>query len=493
MKTGKVYLVGAGPGDEKLITIRGMECLQAADVVVYDRLANPRLLKYAGPDTEFIYCGKLPKRHTLRQESINTLLVEKALEGKSVVRLKGGDPGVFGRVGEEAAELAAHGVEYEIIPGITAGIAAPIYAGIPVTHREYGTTFAIVTGHDKSADGKPSLDWAALAAGVDTIAFYMGIANLPHICEQLIAHGRAPETPIALIRWGTMGRQKTLTGTLASIVEEVDKSGFSNPAIILVGEIVRLRETISWFEKKPLFGQQILLARTGGEPGRLADMLMDRGADVIEYPAFSVRPLYTGETDAVLASIAEYDEILFTSPESVDFFFQRLRERELDIRAVRAHFYTLSERTKRKLWRMGFSSANIEEKLSGESALIIGEKNTVSRLNAYAPPGGNCKVLAIYEKKEAEEYSRNMIRLLEEEKVNTVVFPSAASVHTLISSLTEAGVNPASILCAVCIVCMGEKAAAAVEKAGYRISGLPDSPSPEDLIQYLQRNTVRIR
>ncbi|RXT05806.1 uroporphyrinogen-III C-methyltransferase [Ammoniphilus sp. CFH 90114] len=246
---GKVYLVGAGPGDPKLITIKGMECIREADVIVYDRLANPVLLDYRKDGAELIYCGKLPHHHTLRQEAINQLLVEKALEGKVVTRLKGGDPCVFGRVGEEAEVLVFNHIEFEIIPGVTSGIAVPAYAGIPVTHRDYGSTFAMVTGQMGRDKEHSEEKWESLARGMDTIAFYMGVANLPHICSQLMKYGRRPETPVAVISWGTTPQQTTVIGTLCTIEEIVELTEVTNPAIILVGEVVRLREKIKWFQE----------------------------------------------------------------------------------------------------------------------------------------------------------------------------------------------------------------------------------------------------
>lgn len=246
---GIVYLVGAGPGDPKLITVYGMECLQKADVILYDRLASSKLLDYAKKDTELIFCGKLPGKHALIQEQIHELLVEKALEGKTVVRLKGGDPCVFGRVGEEAEVLAEQGIRYEIVPGITAGIAAPAYAGIPVTHRDHASSFAIVTGHGRAEKGADHLNWSALAQGIDTIAFYMGIGNLHHICSKLIEHGKDPYTPVAIIQWGTTEKQKTVTGDLTTIEAVADENTITHPAIVLVGEVVGLRKKIQWFEE----------------------------------------------------------------------------------------------------------------------------------------------------------------------------------------------------------------------------------------------------
>lgn len=244
--TGKVYLVGAGPGDPKLITIKGVECLKNSDVIVYDRLANKELLSYAKEDCELIFCGKFPNKHTMTQEEINELLVKKAKDGKIVTRLKGGDPCVFGRVGEEAVFLQEHDVPFEIVPGITAGIAAPAYAGIPVTHRDYGSTFTIVTGHTHE-EKQDEERWKALATGIDTIAFYMGVTNLASICEKLIQYGRPKDTLVAVIEWGTTKSQRTVTGTLETITQIAEQAKMTHPAIILVGDIVQLHDKMQWF------------------------------------------------------------------------------------------------------------------------------------------------------------------------------------------------------------------------------------------------------
>ncbi|MBB6443943.1 uroporphyrin-III C-methyltransferase [Bacillus benzoevorans] len=252
---GKVYLVGAGPGDPKLITVYGLECIQKSEVIAYDRLVNPKLLEYASDTAELIFCGKSPGKHHLIQEEIHSLLVQKAMEGKTVTRLKGGDPCVFGRAGEEAEVLAEHGIPYEIVPGVTAGIAAPAYAGIPVTHREHASSFAIITGHGRESKGEEHLNWDALAQGIDTIAFYMSVGNIAYISQQLISHGRNPQTPAAAIEWGTTDKQRTITGTLATMSEIMQKERIQNPAMIIIGEVVRLREKIKWFENYAAAGQ----------------------------------------------------------------------------------------------------------------------------------------------------------------------------------------------------------------------------------------------
>ncbi|WP_261129017.1 uroporphyrinogen-III C-methyltransferase [Bacillus sp. Marseille-Q3570] len=246
---GKVYLVGAGPGDPGLITVKGMKCIEEADVILYDRLINKELLNYAKEDAELIYCGKLPDYHLMKQETINHFLVKNGLKGKTVTRLKGGDPFVYGRGGEEAEALAKHGLEFEIVPGITSGIAAPAYAGIPVTHREHSSTFAFVTGHRRKDKEEDDLRWESLAKGIDTLAIYMGVKNLPYICAQLTKHGRPSETPVALVHWGTIGEQQTVTGTLETIVDVVEQNEIKNPSMIIVGEVVRLRDKLNWFER----------------------------------------------------------------------------------------------------------------------------------------------------------------------------------------------------------------------------------------------------
>lgn len=252
MVNGIVYLVGAGPGDPKLITVYGAECIKKSDVIAYDRLVNKDLLSYAKQGAELIFCGKSPGMHSFIQDEINALLVEKALQGKVVTRLKGGDPFVFGRGAEEAEVLREHGITFEIVPGITSGIAAPAYAGIPVTYRELATSFTIVTAHGREEKETDHLNWQALTKGSDTLAFYMGVGNLQQICSKLIENGKASTTPVAVIQWGTYKNQRTIVGDLTTIEALVKKHNISHPAIILVGEVIRLREKINWFEASEL-------------------------------------------------------------------------------------------------------------------------------------------------------------------------------------------------------------------------------------------------
>ncbi|MDQ1909702.1 uroporphyrinogen-III C-methyltransferase [Paenibacillus sp. GD4] len=245
---GIVFFVGAGPGDPKLITVKGLECIQSSDVIIYDRLANPELLSYAKSRAELIYCGKSPNDHTMKQEEINEIILRKALEGNTVTRLKGGDPCVFGRINEEIDALHACSVKYEIVPGITAGIAAPAYAGITVTQRKVATSFTMVTGHLCHGNTISPEKWSALATGIDTIAFYMGIKNIQFICDQLITYGRKPDTPVAIISWGTTKDQQTVIGTLQTIPQLIEFNRVANPAIILVGDVVHMQSRLEWFQ-----------------------------------------------------------------------------------------------------------------------------------------------------------------------------------------------------------------------------------------------------
>jgi uroporphyrin-III C-methyltransferase len=246
---GKVYIVGAGPGDPDLITVKGLRYLQQADVILYDRLVNPDLLLHAKAGAQLIYCGKLPQYHTMKQETINHFLVKYAKKGLQVVRLKGGDPFVFGRGGEEAEECGKHEVPFEIVPGITAGIAASAYAGIPVTHRTLSKSFAFITGH-QVGDEVAEHQWSHLAHAVDTICVYMGVSHLSTITQKLIQGGKSSQTPIALIHWGTLSDQQIVTGTLETIVERVKEAGLSNPSMMVIGEVVRLHKKLNWFQEE---------------------------------------------------------------------------------------------------------------------------------------------------------------------------------------------------------------------------------------------------
>ncbi|MBI4302621.1 MAG: uroporphyrinogen-III C-methyltransferase, partial [Chloroflexi bacterium] len=288
MDKGKVFLVGAGPGDPGLITVRGLECIAQADVIIYDRLVDQRLLAQAKPGAELIYAGKSPQGHTLTQEEINALLVAKAKEKKVIARLKGGDPFVFGRGGEEAETLVSEGIPFEVVPGVTSAVAVPAYAGIPVTHRRFASSLAILTGHEEEGKGETRIPWDKIATGVDTLIFLMGMANLPYIVTELLKHGRPDTTPIALIRWGTRPQQETLEGILGDIVDRAREANFGPPAVAVVGEVVGLRQKLRWFDVGPLFGKRVLVTRSRRQASTLSALLVRHGAQPIELPTIEV-------------------------------------------------------------------------------------------------------------------------------------------------------------------------------------------------------------
>ncbi len=330
-RTGIVYIVGAGPGDRKLITLKGMECLQRADVVIYDLLLNDALLEHCPTHTEKIQAPD-PRIRATRQDELNHLLVQHAEAGKIVVRLKGGDPYIFGRGGEEAIALTEANIPFEVVPGITSAIAASAYAGIPVTHRGYASSVAFVTGHSAALHPDSNINWEHLATAVDTLVVYMGVAHLRQIVERLIGHGRDPQTPVSLVRVGTTPQQRVIQGTLTDIVQKVEAAQLKSPALIVVGEVNRLREELRWFDTKPLFGKRILVTRARAQASEFADLLEANGAEVIQFPTIKIQPLEGVD----IPFPNEYDWVIFTSVNAVEIFYEHLQENGRDTRAFGA-------------------------------------------------------------------------------------------------------------------------------------------------------------
>lgn len=331
----KVYLIGAGPGDPGLFTLKGRDCLAAADVVIYDALANDALLAYARKDAELIYVGKVAGNHALPQDGINRLLVEKAREGKVVARLKGGDPYIFGRGGEEAEALLEAGIPFEEVPGISSTIAAPAYAGIPLTHRNFASSVTIITGHENPDKPGSVHNWQALAQSASTLVFVMGMKNLPDIARNLLAAGMDPATPAALVYRGTTPRQRSLVATLASLPQAAVEQGFSNPSVIVVGKVCSLRDQLGWFEQRPLFGRSVVVTRAREQASGLAQELVQLGADVIQCPTIEISPLPDyAELDAAIGRLSEYAWLIFTSVNGVRWFWKRLEAAGKDSRAL---------------------------------------------------------------------------------------------------------------------------------------------------------------
>ncbi len=334
-KTGIVYLVGAGPGDPKLLTLRGRECLERADVVLYDYLANPVLLEFAPAQAERIYVGRRGRGHYQDQGEINRLLIEKARAGKIVVRLKGGDPFVFGRGGEEAEAVAGAGLPFEVVPGVPSAVAAPAYAGIPVTHRTLASTVTFVTGHEDPTKEAEALEWPRLATAHGTLVFLMGVKNLPAIVANLRREGKPDSTPAAVIRWGTKTSQRTVTGTLGTIAAKAAEARIEPPSVIVIGEVVRLRKQLNWFETKPLFGRRVLVTRAREQAGELSRLLVEQGAEPVECPTIRIAPPDSwAELDDAIAGLSRYQWLVFTSVNGVKPFMERLRRKGLDGRAL---------------------------------------------------------------------------------------------------------------------------------------------------------------
>ena len=457
MTAGKVWLVGAGPGDPGLITVAGLEAVRQADVIVYDRLVSERLLEH--PDlvgAELIYMGKVAGEGRHDQSKINDLLIEKARLGKRVVRLKGGDPFVFGRGGEEAEALRAAGVPFAVVPGVTSATAVPAYAGIPVSHRGLAATFAVVTGHEDPDKSEPAIDWERLATAVDTLVLLMGVKTLPETVDRLIAGGRSPETPVAVIRWGTTPDQRTVTGTLADIVQRVRAAKLQPPAITVVGEVVRLRETLAWFEDRPLFGKRVLITRTRRQASTLARLLADEGAAPIELPAVEIEPAADeAATEAALDGLRAgvYGWVVFTSANAVELFFGLMRERGLDARAFAgAKAAAIGPATADALAQRGIVADAVPEEYIAEGVvealrphLRPGERVLLPRAEGARPElveglrslGAEVDEVTLYRSAVPKEAPAEALSLLRGGGIDIVTFTSSSTVRNLAALLGD--------------------------------------------------------
>ena len=364
-------MVGAGPGDPGLLTLRGAEVLASADAIVYDNLANPSLLEKAAPGAELVYVGKQAGRQTMKQEEINRLLVQLAQDGKKVCRLKGGDPFVFGRGGEEALALAANNVVFAVVPGVSAASAVPAYAGIPITHRGLTSSMGAITGHEDPTKEGSDLDWSKIATGMGTLVFFMGVKNLAGITQELMRHGRSADTPAALIRQGTLPTQLTITGTLADIGKKAEESGFKPPALLVVGEVVKLRQQLSWFEQRPLFGHKVVVTRARAQASELSDKLSERGAQVIELPAICIEPPRDrAPLEQAARELSAYDWIIFTSVNGVDSLFGVLEGLDKDARSFgAAKICAIGPATATRLAEKGIKADLVPERFVAEAIL----------------------------------------------------------------------------------------------------------------------------
>jgi uroporphyrinogen III methyltransferase/synthase len=494
---GRVYLVGAGPGDPGLITVKGLECVKKADVIIYDYLANERLLDRCRTDAELIYVGKQSGKHTLPQQEINALIVSKAQEGKIVVRLKGGDPFIFGRGGEEAEELADHHIPFEVVPGVSAATAVPAYAGIPLTHRDHNASVAFVTGHEQPGKPESRVHWDAIAAGIGTIVIFMGTKNLPDIIDNLVTNGRSPEEAVAVIQWGTRTDQRVVTGVLKDIVARVKQAELGPPAIVVVGEVTRLRQKLNWYESKPLFGRRIVVTHSRAQSGMLADRLTEFGATVIEFPTIDViSPPDHRELDAALHAIETYDSIVFSSANSVRYFLERLRHLGNDIRVLQGvTICSVGLKAVEELGKYGLKAvivprdSRLEEMiaaLGGTNAakrkfLFPREKTARGLLPARLRDlGADVTVVATYEYVKPNINIVRAKKLFEEKKIAAVTFTSSSSVHHFVEIL---GQNEYKVLIRdAAIACLGPVTAKTAEQYGIKTDTMPNESTIPALI-----------
>jgi uroporphyrinogen III methyltransferase/synthase len=501
-------LVGAGPGDPRLITLRGLQCIERADVVVYDRLANPRLLKRMKPGAEKIYVGKLPDRHTMKQEEINRLLVELALQGKTVTRLKGGDPSVFGRVGEEAEQLVQHGIDFEIVPGVTSATAVPMYAGIPVTHRDLASSFLVVTGHENPEKLDKTIRWEQVTNASGTLIFLMGVAKIGYIAQQLMQHGKPGETPVALIRWGTHIEQETLVGTLETIARQVEEARFQPPAVIVVGDVVRKREQLQWFENMPLFGKRVLVTRAREQASSLAAAIEELGGEPFEFPAIRIQPPSGADRlaklDEALSRLAEYDWIVFTSVNGVDYFFRRLAQLRIDIRRLAgARLAAVGPKTAEALGSRGliadlvppsrFQAEGLADALLAEfapaSKVLIPRGDLAREVlpDALRERGHEVTAVDVYETVPAREDADELIEFLQHRRIHAAAFTSSSTVTYFLEALKQAGAaDPVRLLDMVQIVCIGPVTADTARAAGLTVHRVAKEATVDSLIEALR-------
>ena len=486
-KSGKVYLIGAGPGDYRLLTLKACDCLKMADTVVYDRLADERILQYAPRDAEFIYVGKASSQHTMTQDKICQLLVDLAKEGKTVVRLKGGDPFVFGRGGEEALLLQENGLPFEIVPGVTSAISVPAYAGIPVTHRGVAASFAVVTGHEDPTKENSDINWQQLATATDTVVFLMGVANLPKITARLMENGRSGDTPVAIIRWGTKAQQQVWTSTVAEAADLVKSESIKPPCIFLVGNVVKLREKLAWFDnpkRKPLFGKRVLVTRARAQASLLAEKLETLGAACTEAPAIRIQPPADGfgALDKAIGELDAYNWLIFTSANGVNYFFDRLLAAGRDSRGLgRAKVCAIGSATAKALKGYGIIADVVPAEFRAEGILAAlegkvgpGDKVLLPRAaearnvlpEELGRKGIDVTVVPAYETVAGEADGAEIRRQLSQGEIDVITFTSSSTVKNLVKILGE---DAAELINSTRTAAIGPVTAATCREQGIRV------------------------
>lgn len=480
-KNGKVFLVGAGPGDPGLMTIRGLDCLQHADVVVYDRLLDKHLLESARPHAKKIDVGKSPHHHTIEQEKINRLLIGEAQKGKKVVRLKGGDPFVFGRGGEEAEALAKNNISFEVVPGVSSVTAAPAYAGIPVTDRRYSSSFTAVTGHRAVGTYRPDIRRDRIGKGKDTLVFLMGVGNLAYIVNKLVENGKPLATPVAIIKHGTIHRQRTLVGTLGNIIPKAKREGLQPPAVIVIGEVVRLRKQLRWFDIHPLFGKRILVTRAEHQAKELSQLLLRYGAIPIETPGIEIQPASEpDELDRAISGLKNYQWIIFTSTNGVEAFFRRLNDFHFDSRRLYGlRVGAIGSATASALEDKGIIADCIPKTYTSKGLLAGFQKQNLSGKRVLLPRadiagkelarglarlGAEVREVRAYRTVPNSEGILQAKELLLKGEIDIIIFTSSSTVNNLTDGLGE----ERDALKKPLTVCIGPQTAAEAVKAGLR-------------------------
>jgi len=510
VQLGTVFLVGAGPGDPGLITVKGLEIIRTADVIVYDYLASAELLQEARADAEIVYVGKKGSDHTLEQDEINELLVRTAREGKNVARLKGGDPYVFDRGGEEAEELVQAGIPFEVIPGVTSAVAAPAYAGIPVTHRDHASMVTFITGHESATREGSSRDWDVLARNPGTLVFLMGVKNLAEISGSLITHGKAPDTPAALIRWGTTPDQVSVISTLEAIPASAKAHGLKPPAILVVGSVVSLRDTLGWFQRKPLFGKRILVTRSRAQSRRMADQIAAAGGRPVLFPTISLEPpADLGLLDACIARVGGYDWVIFTSVNGVERFFERYFALGRDIRDMAGpRIGSIGPITAAALRKLGlkvdllareFGAEGILDQLRPEDVLdrrfLIprAEKAREILPEQIVSKGGQVEVVPVYRTVPPADGRIDEIRaMLKERRLDVITFTSSSTVTHFVEMLGAAevgGLTEGVVVASIGPITSGtireNGLTVHVEAAEYTVDGLVRA-----IVEYYRRQTT---
>ncbi len=507
-RKGKVYLVGAGPGDPGLLTLKAKDCMEKADVVVYDNLANRVFLRYARKEAELIYAGKEGGRHTMTQEEINRVIVDRASRGLLVVRLKGGDPFIFGRGGEEAQELASAGIAFEIVPGVTSAIAVPAYAGIPLTHRDFTPTVAFITGHEDPGKGHSGIAWDRISTGAGTLVFLMGMGNISGIAENLIRNGRSADTPVAVIQKGTMAAQKTVTAPLKDIAEIARGEGLKPPAVIVVGGVVDLRRDLAWFDKRPLFGKKIVVTRAREQASTFLAALSELGAECIEFPTIEVvAPSGYDALDGAIRDLERYQWAIFTSVNGVKFFFDRLRFLGRDSRSLKGiKVAAIGSRTGEALSGKGIVPDLVPDEFRAEAVVDAFHKEDVEGLRILLPRaaqarevlpvelekmGASVDVVEAYRTIKASG-DRSLVQgLLERGGIHMVTFTSSSTVHNFVDVFEEEGERFSRWMEKVSVACIGPVTAETAIKRGLKVSLTAERYTVESLtgaiVEYFEK------